>query len=925
MQVRLLGPVDVLVDGMSRPVPGSRRKAVLAVLAMHAGEIVSTDRLVDIVWGDTTPSTAANTLQSHVSYLRRLLGHRTAIIARPPGYLLDLGDEGTDVQVAERLIRRAERSTDHLERVGLLREALALWRGQPLMDISTLIWTDEQTRRLDQLWLRATRLLVESRLALGEHALVVPDLQRLVQEHPLDEQLHAHLMLALYHTGRQADALGVYQRLRQALDDDLGIDPGPAMRDLYSSILRQDPELHPASSARPGAARPPAQLPPAVTAFAGRDNELAHLDKLLAGTGSNERPAAVVVSAVSGTAGAGKTALAVYWAHRVADRFPDGQLYVNLRGFDPSGSVLDPADAARRFLDALGVPPERIPADPEAQIALYRGRLVGKRILVLLDNARDSAHARPLLPGTPTGLAVVTSRSQLTGLIAADGAQPVNVDVLTVGEARELLARRLGAERIAAEPEAVEHIIAYCARLPLALAILAARAATQPHLPLSNLASELRERRERLDGLLTDDPHTDVRAVFSWSYHALTPGTAWLFRLLGLHPGPDISTAAAASLAALAVSEVRSRLADLARANLVIEHAPGRFTCHDLLCAYATDLAQATDTDEQRHESSHRLLDHYLHTAYAADRLLDPTRDLITLDPPLVGVSPEHLADRAEALAWLAAEHPILLAAVDHAVATGSDLHAWRLGWTLATYLYRRGFWHQQATAGRAALAASRRLADPKAQAFAHRMLGTAYSGAGRLDEAHAELRKALELSEQIRDRVGQAHAHDGLGTVLQRQRRHSEALDQARRAFELYRASGKRAWQANALNGIGLSYVRLGDHRRALTHCRRALRLLQELGDREGEAATWISLGHAHLGLADHEQSSACYQRAIEMFREAGDRYREAFALAGLGDAQHAAGNPNAAGHAWRQALVIFDDLGHPDAEAVRAKLVRA
>jgi NB-ARC domain len=242
------------------------------------------------------------------------------------------------------------------------------------------------------------------------------------------------------------------------------------------------------------------------------------------------------VSAVSGTAGAGKTALAVYWAHRVADRFPDGQLYVNLRGFDPTGSVVRPADAVRWFLDTLGVPTEQVPADPEAQTALYRSRLAGKRILVLLDNARDSAQARPLLPGTPTGFALVTSRSQLTGLIATDGAQPVNVDVLTVDEARELLARRLGAERVAAEPEAVEQIVSYSARLPLALAVLAARAATHPHLPLHSLAGELRECRERLDSLSTDDPYTDVRAVFSWSYHALTPGAARLFRMLGPHP-----------------------------------------------------------------------------------------------------------------------------------------------------------------------------------------------------------------------------------------------------------------------------------------------------------------------------------------------------------------------------------------------------
>jgi len=907
VQVRLLGPVDVLLqNGEPRPVPGLRRKAVLAVLAVHAGEIVSTDRLVHFVWGDEAPSMATNTLQSHISYLRKQLG-RAAIQARPPGYLLDLGEDGTDVQVAERLVQQAEATRDHVDRARLLKDALEIWRGQPLMDLAGLGWADEQAQRLDQLQLRATRELIESRLALGEHAVVVPDLEHLVEDHRLDEQLHAQLMLALYRTGRQADALAVYDNLRHALAEELGIDPGEAIRDLHASILRQEPALN-------NPAQVPAQLPPPVIAFAGRETELAHLDKLLAGN--------TVVSALSGTAGAGKTALAVYWAHRVADQFPDGQLYVNLRGFDPTGSAMEPADAVRRFLDALGMPPERIPADLDAQIALYRSRLAGRRMLVLLDNARDSAQARPLLPGTPSCFAVVTSRSQLTGLIATDGAHPVHVDVLSEDESKELLARRLGADRLATEPEAVDEIVERCARLPLALAILAARAATHPQLPLYTLAHELRECCDRLDNLATDDPDGDVRAVFSWSYRALTPGAARLFRLLGLHPGPDLSALAAASLAAVAVPKIRSLLAELARANLVIEHAPSRYTCHDLLRVYGGDLAHSTETSEERREANHRLLDHYLHTAYAADRLLDPTRDRIALDPPRVGVSPEPVADRRQAQAWLAAERHVLLAAVDHAAATGSDTHVWQLAWTLSTYLYRRGLWHDQATAARAAMNAGERLANLGMQAFAHRMLGYAHSAAGRLDEAEAEARKALELSKRVHDRVAQGHAHDSLATILQRQRRHSDALDEARQAFELYRATGKRVWQANALNGIGLSYVRLGDHRQALTHCREALRLLQELGDREGEAATWISLGHAYLGLADHEQSGTCYERAIDMFREAGDRYREAFALAGLGDADHAAGNHDAASHAWKQALAIFDDLDHPDAEQVRAKL---
>jgi Domain of unknown function (DUF4062)/NB-ARC domain len=469
----------------------------------------------------------------------------------------------------------------------------------------------------------------------------------------------------------------------------------------------------------------PRQLPAAVQHFAGRTTELAALTGLLrrrAETGGT-----VVISAIGGTAGVGKTALAVYWAHQVADRFPDGQLYVNLRGFDPAGTVVEPAEAVRRFLDAVGVPPERIPADLDAQAALYRSQLAGRRMLVVLDNARDTAQVRPLLPGAPTCLVLVTSRNQLSGLVAADGAHPIILKLLTPDEAQDLLTRRLGPDRTAAEPEAVEQIITACARLPLALAIVAAQAATHPHLPLATLASELCTDADRLGPLTTDDPATDVRAVFSWSYHALIPEAARLFRLLGLHPGPDISTPTAASLAALPTSRVRLLLAELARANLIVEPIPGRYGFHDLLRAYAADLAHTVDTDQQRHNATHRILDHYLHTAYTAERLLNPARDPITLSSPQTGVAPEQLVDHRQALDWFTTERPVLLATVDHAATTGWDTHAGQLTWTLTTFLGRRGHWHDQVVAGRAAVAAAQRLADPPAQARAYRTVADAY------------------------------------------------------------------------------------------------------------------------------------------------------------------------------------------------------
>src|SRR5262249_52223542 len=437
----------------------------------------------------------------------------------------------------------------------------------------------------------------------------------------------------------------------------------------------------------------------------GRAGELAILTDLLRGwtdCGGAEGGGTVVISAIGGTAGVGKTALAVYWAHRVADRFPDGQLHVNLRGFDPSGQVMAPAEAGRRFLDALQVPPERVPVDLDAQAALYRSQLAGRRMLVVLDNARDTAQVRPLLPGAPTCLVVVTSRNQLTGLVATDGAHPVTLDLLTDDEARQLLAQRLGADRVAAEPAAVEQIITRCAHLPLALALVAARAAIRPHAGLRVLAEELRDTGHRWQMLTGDDPASDVQAVLPCSYQALTPDAARLFRLLGLHPGPALAAAAAASLAGLPPSAVRPVLAELTGASLLVEHTAGRYTFHDLLRAYATDLARRMDTDQHRHTATVRMLDHYLHTAYTADRLLQPARAPPARTPPAPDVTPQQPTGHQQALDWFPVQHPVLVAPIEQAAATGFAIPTWQLTWTLRTFLDRRGHWHDQAATGRA-------------------------------------------------------------------------------------------------------------------------------------------------------------------------------------------------------------------------------
>jgi tetratricopeptide (TPR) repeat protein/transcriptional regulator with XRE-family HTH domain len=669
----------------------------------------------------------------------------------------------------------------------------------------------------------------------------------------------------------------------------------------------------------PAQTQVPRQLPADIAGFAGRPRQLQELDSVLGGEGA---PTAVVISAIAGTAGVGKTALAVHWAHRAAGHFPDGQLYVNLRGFHPGGTPTGPAMALRGFLTALDVPAQRIPAGLDAQAALYRSLLADRRMLIVLDNARDADQVRPLLPGSPRCLTLLTSRNHLTSLIAREGARSLLLDLMSRAESRQLLVGRIGTDRATAETGAIEQIITYCARLPLALAIAAARAVIQPHLRLSTLAAELREVRHRLGALADGDPASDVRSVFSWSYRALTPAAARLFRLLGSAPGPDLSAAAAASLAGLSLTQVRPLLAELARAHLIDEHAPGRYTFHDLLRAYAAERAHQVDADHDRDAATGRVLDHYLHSAGTAARLLDPHRDPMTLTAHRPGVTPEIAADYGQAIGWFITEHQVMLAAVEYATGAGLDTHAWQLAWTLATYFDTRGFWHDWATVGHTAVTSAERSGSPLGQRHAHRNLALAHIRLGLLDDAQPHLLRALELHRRAGDVVGQAHIHVSLANVCERLERLAEALDHIQHALKLYRSSGHRRGEANTLSNLGWLHSLRGDHAQAVNYCRQALVLCREIGDRIGQAAACDSLGYAHHHLGDHDLAVSCYEDALVLFRELGDRYNEADTLTRLGETRISMGGVDAARTAWQQALSILVDLGHPGAGKLRTKI---
>jgi tetratricopeptide (TPR) repeat protein/DNA-binding XRE family transcriptional regulator len=658
----------------------------------------------------------------------------------------------------------------------------------------------------------------------------------------------------------------------------------------------------------------PAQLPHGVSGFAGRGEYLDALDELVETGG-----AAVVITAIAGTAGVGKTALAVHWGHRAAGRFPDGQLYVNLRGFDPSGPAVTPTEAVGRFLDALGVRPGRIPADLVARAGLYRSLLAGRRVLVVLDNARDAEQVRPLLPGASGCLAVVTSRNDLSGLVAADGAVPFTVDLLSPTDARRLLALRLGEAALAAEPDATEEIIIRCGRLPLALSIVAARAASPPPVTLAELAAEL--RAAGLDALAVPDSATDVRTVFGWSYRALPDDVARLFRLLGLHPGLDVSVPAAASLAGRPESSVRAGLQALIRAHLLTEPEPGRYAFHDLLRAYATELVHEVDDPTELREARHRLLDHYVHTGHMAALLFQPQREPLALPEPGAGVVRPRLVDRADALAWFAAERDALLAAVERAAADGFDAHAWRLGWALVDFLDTAGRWRDMVTGQTVALAAAGRLADRRMQALAHRFLGRAHTRLGRHEDAERHLSASLDVFAGLDDLAGHATTRHSLALLVGERGRVADAVDHGRLALEMFRRAGHVPGQARAHNTIGWYLCEMGEYAEAAAQCQRALALHQQIGNVHGEGATWDSLGYVRYRTGEVAEAIRCYERAVELIGDS-DRVLVAGVLDHLAEAHLAGGDRGRARSAWRKALTILTDLDEPSAATVRERL---
>jgi tetratricopeptide (TPR) repeat protein len=950
--------------------------------------VVSTDHLVDQLWGEAPPPTARNLVQVYVSRLRRAL-HRgrdrsaaaPVLATRSPGYLLRVEPGELDLDRFEGLTTQARRAAADGDLEGAAerwRAALALWRGPPLAGAASEVLRRTAVPRLEEARLVALEERLEVDLGLGRHAQLVGELEALVAAHPDRERLCRQLMLALYRSGRQAEALAVYRSARLALVEELGLEPGPALQQLERAILTNDPALAPpapAMAARPvasaaatgwRAASPvPCQLPADVGDFTGRDEPLARLRDLLGGEPSSPG-ISVVVCVISGTAGVGKTALAIHAAHRLAERFPDGQLYVNLHGATSGLRPLHPLGVLGRFLRGLGVEGSAIPTEVEEAAARFRSQIASRRLLVVLDNARDAAQVHPLLPASPGCGVLVTSRRVLAAL---DAAHHLHLDVLCPQEAIELLGRLTGQQRIAAEPEATAHLAHWCGGLPLALRIAGARLAARPGWPVGALTERLADQQRRLDELELGE--MGVRASFQVSYQELEASAdpldraaARAFGLLGVVDGPDVSLPVAAHLLDQPRQVAERVLERLVDAHLLETPSPGRYRLHDLLRLYARELARTLHPESERAAALRRAFGLYVATAWRTLSLLRPGDYRLARADDRWTKGGLEFADEKEALGWLEAERANLLAAVQQAAATPGvpATIAVQLSQALFGFFLVHSYWQDWVRVNQTALGVARRVGDRAAQAQAHNDLGVGHLRQGRYEQALACLQESLAIYRELEDRRGQAaslgnlglvyewqgryeqalacqqeslaidrergnrHGQaislSNLGNVHQRQGRHAQALACLQESVAIYREVGDRQGEATSLGNLGEVHERQGRYDQALAYQQESLTVRRQLGDRDGQAYSLNDLGIVYRRQGRHAQALACLQESLAVRRELGDPRSQAETLRELGVTLRALGRHQEARAHWRQALVIFERLHSAEADQVRALL---
>jgi len=989
MRFRTLGPLEVWSEGDWTDVSAAKWRSLLACLLIRAGQIVSTDSLIFELWGDNPPARANNLVSIYVHRLRKLIGDTEGrvLVYRAPGYLLRVGADDTDMQQFEALVAEGRGMLDDGDAeaaAARLEKALALWRGPLLADVSPSELVTRESERAAELQLAATELWIEANLACGRFAKVIPELRRLMPENPLREGLWLQLMRALEGAGRHAEALEAYGQAREAISEELGVDPGAELQRLYAELLAADASgasrpapprvsaetrgplpLAPEGTRRPGDEEPgdaeayenseeapigeiqgtiaigmvaesregsatpaepvespvtsPAQLPADIGDFTGRDPQVRHLRDMLTSDVGSGSPGAVRVAVIAGAGGLGKTTLAVHAAHRVRGSFPDGQLYVDLLG--ASAQSASPGEVLARFLRDLGVPGEKVPVSDEERAALYRTRLTDRRVLILLDNAKDAAQVRPLLPGSASCAVLVTTRNRAPDLART---RFVDLNVLADDEALALFSRIVGDDRPETEPDATAEVLVACAGLPLAIRICAARLAARSRWKIATMANRLRDEQRRLDELHVGD--LEVRASFQVSYDSLRPGRhgidpARAFRLLGLWQGATISLSAAVALLGEPEDDVADVLETLVDANLLESPAPDWYRFHDLLRFYAGERAQEEESEADRAKAIGRLLRWYLYTADGAGHVVGPHRYVVPLeDSP--DVSPLRLDSVDDALSWYDSERANVIAATRQAAAVGLHDVAWRLPAALFPIFNRRDNWADCIAAHQIALDSARHAEHRPGEGWVLHNLGAALA---RIQgkEAIRYLEHALAIRREVHDRTGEAQTALALAEAYLKLQGPDVALDAYRQCLDVLRDVGNASLLGTGFNNLGEVCLELGRLDEAADCFRQAHEIWNGIGG-YGEGHVLHNLGRVYLELGRSDEAIASLNESRRIHTASGDLIGQATALKYLGQAYRHAGNENAAQAAWTTALAIFENLNEDaDVAEIHAALV--
>lgn len=943
MRFNVLGPLEVVSDGDVLTLPAGRAQAVLAMLVLHGNRAVSMERLIEAAWGGDGSATARTQIQGYISSLRRTLASRLPgaaaeangagtgdrLVTRASGYVLLVSEGESDVETFHAHVvkaREARSCGDQVKAIELFTEALSLWRGRAFDGISSPV-LEAEADLLGQARLAAFEECAKAELDLGRHGEVMVRLAGLTETNPLHEGLHELLMLALYRSGRRAEALAAYHHLRRTLLDELGVEPAQRLRGLFQRMLDEDPGLLPPEPPEPPAPRTypeprPAQLPADIGDFTGRERQISALAELLAGRRARGEGTALVC-AITGAGGLGKTSLAVHVAHRLDARFPGGQLYVDLRGTGPAAR--EPADILGDILRDLGVPDALIPDGEDARSARYRSIVANRRLLIVLDNARDSAQVRPLLPGSGACRVLVTSRNRMPGLNCAR----LDLEVLTPAEARALFTAIVG-DRAEAEADATTAVLAVCGGLPLAIRIAGARLVSRPGWSIAGFAGRLADQRRLLDELHVED--LAVRASFDVSYaslgHGAGPaeqraGAAGAFCLLGLFPGPEISLPAAAALIGQTRAGTEAALEHLVDSSLLDSPAQNRYRMHDLLRVYAAGLATRDLSDEERADAIERLTLWYLSAVVAADKLLWPH----LRRPPTPSADPGHPAPEFstldQALQWLDLERPGLIEVARLAESHRLDELTSLIAIFAAGYYLRRCYWLDWLSVNENGLRSARRLGERTLEARLLTSRGIALGSVHADDQAAECFTAALRLREGLDDPAGSASTRVNLGSLLKRQGRYDEAVTCLTQALEQARRAGIRSTEATALGNLGTCHDRLGNYPQALSFQEASLAICREIGNRDGESTALMNIGEVYLHSGRPDEALSCLRQALGIARSTHGRYEEALVLTNLGRATIELGQTAAARVHLNEALSIWRALDDPQVSAVETLIV--